>query len=312
MSAIRRLWNLSSEFGISVTGAKLFQSCTRKISKVNELAGRCKYHAITDFLYKENKDLLDDFNRKTHSDTAKIEDGNVWVLWWQGLESAPDIVKLCVNSIKANVGDRKLIVLDEDNYRDYTDINPRYEKMFKDEVISKTQFSDLLRLNLLYNRGGVWLDSTYLMTGELPEYVSELHFFTIRHGMNKEYPMSKGLWTSSALGVAAYSDEIRLFLDVYDRYFEKHQTLIDYLLTDYIFAVCCDHCGAINRMFHAVPKNNVHVNDLLQVMNQPYSEELVRNVTKETTMNKCNRRFPFQSDISGTETVYGYFRNIYL
>ena len=34
-----------------------------------------------------------------------------------------------------------------------------------------------------------------------------------QNGMNKEYPMSKGLWTSSALGVAAYADEIELFID---------------------------------------------------------------------------------------------------
>ena len=34
-----------------------------------------------------------------------------------------------------------------------------------------------------------------------------------QNGMNKEYPMSKGLWTSSALGVAAYADEIKLFID---------------------------------------------------------------------------------------------------
>lgn len=33
-----------------------------------------------------------------------------------------------------------------------------------------------------------------------------------QNGMNKEYPMSKGLWTSSALGVAAYADEIKLFI----------------------------------------------------------------------------------------------------
>lgn len=40
------------------------------------------------------------------------------------------------------------------------------------------------------------------MTGSFPEYVDKLHFFTIRHEMSKEYPMSKGLWTTSALGVA--------------------------------------------------------------------------------------------------------------
>ena len=303
---------LIQEFGIEVTFAKLFQTCTRKIPKVREFAGKVKYKAITDFLYIENKDLLEAFNSKTHNDTTKIGNGNVWVLWWQGLDAAPDIVKICVNSIKKNIGNRKLIILDENNYKDYTNLHPRYEKMLENGVISKTQFSDLLRLNLLYNRGGIWLDSTYLLTGNLPQYISDLHFFTIRHGMSKEYPMSKGLWTSSALGVAAQSDEIKLFINIYDRYFEKHAVLVDYLLTDYIFAVCCDRCVSIRDMFHSVPVNNINVNDLLSVMNKPYTEALVESTIKETVMNKCNRRFPFESTVSGEETVYGHFQTMYL
>ena len=167
-------------------------------------------------------------------------------------------------------------------------------------------------MNLLFNQGGIWLDSTYLMTGNLPEYGSDLHFFTIRHGMCKEYPMSKGLWTSSALGVAAHADEIKLFMDIYDNYFQKHKTLVDYLLTDYIFAVCCDHCEQVKKMFCRVPVNNIKVNELLKVMNVPYSEALIRTVTDKTVMNKCNRRYPFQSEISNIETIYGHFRKIYL
>lgn len=304
--------DINREFGMSVTSAKLIQTCTRKIPKVREISGKIKYNAITKFLYNENKELLDKFNSKTHESASKIEEKNVWVLWWQGLENAPDIVKVCVSSIKRNIGNRKLVILDENNYRYYTNLDPRYEMMLENGIISKTQFSDLLRLNLLYNLGGIWLDSTYLMTGMLPEYVDKLHFFTIRHGMSEEYPMSKGLWTTSALGVAAHADEVKLFIDIYDNYFEHHKTLVDYLLTDYIFAVCCDHCETIKEMFYSVPINNSKVNDLLKVMNAPYSKELVKAVTSETVMNKCNRRYPYLSEASGVETVYGHFRKLYL
>lgn len=105
----------------------------------------------------------------------------MWVLWWQGIDKAPDIVKICIQSIRKNIGNRNLVILDESNFRDYTNLNPKYENLLNAGAISKTQFSDLLRLNLLYNRGGVWLDSTYLLTGELPNCISDLHFFTIRH-----------------------------------------------------------------------------------------------------------------------------------
>lgn len=30
-------------------------------------------------------------------------DSPVWMLWWQGIEEAPEIVKICMNSVKANI-----------------------------------------------------------------------------------------------------------------------------------------------------------------------------------------------------------------
>ena len=157
MSGINRTTELIKEFGFSVTFAKLFQTCTRRIPGVRDIAGKIKYTAITNFLYKENKDIIEKYNRESHESTSKIENGTVWVLWWQGIDKAPDIVKICIQSIRKNIGDRNLIILDESNFRDYTNIDPKYEKLLKEKVISKTQFSDLLRLNLLYNRGGYGL-----------------------------------------------------------------------------------------------------------------------------------------------------------
>ena len=157
MSGINRIIELIKEFGFSVTFAKLFQTCTRQIPCVKNIAGKIKYAAITKFLYKENKDIIEKYNRESHESNSKIDNGNVWVLWWQGIDMAPDIVKICVQSIRKNIGGRNLIILDESNFRDYANLNTKYEKLLKAEVISKTQFSDLLRLNLLYNQGGYGL-----------------------------------------------------------------------------------------------------------------------------------------------------------
>lgn len=85
---------------------------------------------------------------------------------------------------------------------------------------------------------------------------------------------------------------------------------MDYLLTNYIFAVRCDYCETIKEMFYAVPLNNSEVNDLLKVDEWPYSKESVKAVTCRTVMNKCNRRYTYRSEALGVETVYGYFRKL--
>lgn len=313
MSKAERVKELIAEFGMSVTAVKLFQSSVKSIPYIKYIAGKWKYKAITDFLYKENSDILAEFNSKKSVELAKIgAESPVWMLWWQGIDEAPEIVKICIESVKANIGSRPLILLEQKNYREYVQVPQRYNDLLKDEQITRTQYSDILRLNLLYQQGGIWLDSTCLLTDRMMSEISNLSFFSIRHGMDKEYPMSKGLWTSSVLAAGKGNNRIELFLEIYDRYFEKHDTLVDYLLTDYIFAVCCDNCPDVEAMFCQVPENNQNVNELLSILNDPYDEQIVKEKLEHTFMNKLSWKYPVYDYCGDKRTVYGHFKELYV
>ena len=43
----------------------------------------------------------------------------VWFCWLQGLDSAPDLVKACYNSIKRYVTDKELVVVTQENVSEY-------------------------------------------------------------------------------------------------------------------------------------------------------------------------------------------------
>lgn len=104
MSKIGRIKELIAEFGVNVTAAKLFQAATKKVPYIRNIAGRWKYKAITNFLYRENGKILTEFNRMEGDKSQLIgTDSPVWMLWWQGIEEAPEIVKICMNSVKANI-----------------------------------------------------------------------------------------------------------------------------------------------------------------------------------------------------------------
>ena len=95
----------------------------------------------------------------------------IWVCWWQGLERAPELVKVCVDSIKRNAGNHRVIILTDDNYKQYVDIPKWVEEKRNKGIISRTHYSDILRLSLLAQHGGMWIDSTFFCTGiELQEY----------------------------------------------------------------------------------------------------------------------------------------------
>lgn len=87
----------------------------------------------------------------------------IWVCWWQGLDNAPEIVKTCVESIKRNSGKYEVLIITDENYKQYVKFPDWLEEKRKHGIISKTIYSDLLRLNLLSTYGGIWIDSTFFV-----------------------------------------------------------------------------------------------------------------------------------------------------
>ena len=123
-------------------------------------------------------DIMIRYYEKTFGDFLKTYDYNhtnqefqktkysdrIWICWWQGLEQAPELVKVCVNSIQKNAGNHRVIVLTDDNYKDYVDIPEWVEEKKNKGIITRTNYSDLLRLSLLAKHGGMWIDSTFFCT----------------------------------------------------------------------------------------------------------------------------------------------------
>lgn len=85
----------------------------------------------------------------------------IWICWWQGLENAPDIVKKCVESIRIHAGNHKIVIITDENYKEFVAFPTWLEEKYKRGIITKTHLSDLLRISLLARYGGIWLDSTF-------------------------------------------------------------------------------------------------------------------------------------------------------
>lgn len=81
----------------------------------------------------------------------------IWFLWLQGLSSAPDIIKMCLHSWRRENPDWNVVVLDETNLDQYTDIPLDAE--IKSRLLPNW-YANLIRLDLLNKHGGVWVDAT--------------------------------------------------------------------------------------------------------------------------------------------------------
>ncbi len=120
----------------------------------------------------------------------------IWQYWGQGVDSGelPEVVDLCFQSVDQYKGDFKVIRIDDSNYSDYVDLPDYVIEKLEQGIFKRTFFSDLLRLALLKNYGGVWLDATILLTGNLDENLIGQPYFMYQRDSNEP---NKKSWEDS-------------------------------------------------------------------------------------------------------------------
>jgi hypothetical protein len=104
------------------------------------------------------------------SNSKKVIPKIIWLLWFQGQELAPFIVKKCFASwIRENPG-WKIIILDKETIHQYIDLDLPEEKLAR---LTLTKQSNLIRLQLLSKYGGVWADATAYCMKPLDDWLEE-------------------------------------------------------------------------------------------------------------------------------------------
>lgn len=184
----------------------------------------------------EYKSNLSDENTKLENKKSN----KIWICWLQGIENAPLLVQKCNDSIKKYLSNREIIVLTESNYREYVTFPKSIQEKLDSGIITKTHFSDLLRLELLINYGGTWLDATVLCTGgSIPEYIldSDLFLFQLlKPGLDgHSTSISSWLMTSCTNHPILLLTRALLY-----KYWSENNYLIDYFLIHKFFQLAIE------------------------------------------------------------------------
>jgi hypothetical protein len=125
-----------------------------------------KYNFNFKLLSKLNLKLInkEKYNKK-YIDIPKI----LWS-YWDG--DISELNKACISSWNKNISDWKIIILNKDTFFNYITIDSKYLKVFNElNIQTKTDF---IRLKLLYNYGGCWLDCTTFLNKNINEYIYEM------------------------------------------------------------------------------------------------------------------------------------------
>ena len=202
---------------------------TIHINKLNHIVSKLKKPANS--IKKKFKYFLDELLQYNHT---YLHNNKIFWCWLQGEENAPGLARACLNSIKRNAKNHEIIIITENNMNKYIHFPPYILQMFKNKFIQRTQFSDLLRLELLIKYGGTWIDSSVLMTKyEEKFFNNDLFFFQI---FNKNWIAGSSWFITSE----KESPILKTTLDLLYEYWRKFKYLYNYFIFHVFFKMSCD------------------------------------------------------------------------
>lgn len=241
------------------------------------------------------------------------EERKIWVFWWTGEDTAPDIVKAYIKSIRRNANGHEVVVLDKENYQEYVAFPAYVLEKHKKGWITHAQFSDLLRFTLLSNYGGVWIDATVFLSQQLPNNLFVDLFYTLRTVNNELIYYSKSRWCSYFLAGSRNFPLFSFARDLMLTYWERTDQQVGYLLVDYACGLAYNHLEEVRTTIDSVPNNNFKRIMLMDAINAPYSPELFQILeTEETFASKLSWRYgnPKPRTAEGEMTNYGYLLSL--
>lgn len=184
----------------------------------------------------------------------------IWICWLQGEESAPDLVKKMISRLRENANGHEVVLLDKDNWNQYCNLPRHIVEKYSRGLMPNQQFADILRVALLRQNGGLWVDGTVLTLKPIPDEVFQTPIFNIKNidkdfdGYNRVADADKYqcYFISSQPNSLTYS-----FLDdCFSKYWSKYDTLVDYFLISYLAKIAREDIAGCAFEYSLIPDNN--------------------------------------------------------
>lgn len=281
--------------------------------KILRLCFKKKSQYIYSYIDENFREIIQEHKNKVIKKEF-AERFNIWVFWAQGIDNAPDLVKICHKQLnKLNRGN--VITLDMNNYFDYVTIPNHIITKVKDKKISLTHFSDILRVSLLAKYGGLWIDSTCFVTCNFETTIAPNSIWTLS---SKVLPKKKGVamarWTSYFIGTDSVNNTLfTLIRDIFYKYFETNNQIIDYLFLDYIINYIYENFTEVQSMIGSGAINGDRRLTMKGIIAKEYNEDIFNELISDTKVFKLSYRWRLiEKNSLGKQTTYGKLKELYI
>ena len=224
----------------------------------------------------------------------------IWQFWDNPAgQTTPEIVKSCLKSTDKFKGNFEHNILNNLTLENYTDLPGFVMDKFKNGQMDYAHFSDLLRLNLLKNHGGIWLDATAYMTDFVPKYILDENFFVFLAGELTLFPYSfmQNCFIRAKKGSFLCDAWYRMCIE-----FWKNETkTIDYFQHQLMFKTLIFNSQYAKDLFDKIPqKFDDETHQLARKLLQKFDAEEWERIKKASFFQKTTYKVANRIDYSNT------------
>jgi hypothetical protein len=320
-------WRL---YGFSVAFWSLIFPFHHILGFLKPFFGIRKHGAILAYLKSKYKYIILKYSIKYSEQETNIDPKSpIWLCWWDGEEAMPYIVKICCNSIKKHAGTHPVNFISKYNYQKYISFPDYIMEKVNLKIITVTHFSNILRANLLFEYGGIWMDTTILTSKDIS--FDDIPFFTLKAPARKNNSVSTaryaGLsgittlyqynklspkisrWSGFLLAGTKGSVIFEYMREILYAYWKDHNDQIEYLLYDYTIALGYDNIPIIKKMIDNVPCNAIEKFVLEKRLNTEYTKDNF-SIYSLSAFHKLTWKEKFNKYTKDHKlTIYGHLLN---
>jgi hypothetical protein len=225
----------------------------------------------------------------------------IWSCWFQGRDTAPYLVERCFASWELKNPGWDFRCLDAVSVQRYVDLHSVVD--FQSQSVTAASLSDILRILLLHEFGGVWVDATLLCNRPLDEWLPSLMtegFFAFAA------PGHDRLLSSWFLSAIADHHLISAWCRRTIEYWSSRRCAENYFWFHHLFNDICNSDKAAADAWARVPKisaDGPHAVQFGGLMYRPQTDAM-GSVDWKTPVFKLTYRLPEQSPPSGSLLEY--------
>jgi hypothetical protein len=256
--------------------------------------------AVLKFQLKDSGNVIQRYKSKIAVIDGEIPD-IIWVCWWQGGDSMPDVIQKCYKSLLKSANGRKVILIDKNNYKQYADIPEFIIDKLNQGKISFSHFSDILRLTLLKTHGGLWVDSAIFITKTIPIYGK---FFMPR--MRPYGGFCDGKWCFGVMNGPKNHVIFSYMLDCLLDYWSRHDAIVDYLMFDGLLRLGYENISSIREVIDSLEISSPDLHSSRYTFSQEVDYNYLNKLLESNNFLSLTWRINYPTQTSlGKETYYG-------